>query len=399
MPEFKFTLPSIIELKRDQRLAYNPRHSVLVTGGPGSGKTVVTIFRFLRPILEERDIILFTFNRTLIYSIKGTLKERAEELFGDFDLEKIDNIVENCLATFYQWHKDNIIYFNPEADEVTVAKNFQYFIENTRNNKKFDELFFDEGQDIPGSVYSNIFSLSDIVSVGADRAQNYRGHYPTDEVEDIINEKLNSQTKTLWQYLGINFRNTKQIFELAKKFVPKDMRVQQINHEDLRNGNNPEIEIGLTLNQQLDYIKRIIENNPNSNIGILVHFRKQIICIKEYLEAQKYSCKDDAPEDKSFSYYFSGMDATDERILMKKLRTPFIATFESCKGLEFDIVVMPLFEKSDWAMANLNEEGRPWATPNHYYVAVTRAKNDLFILCDNKPQSLGFYKQPSKASR
>jgi KaiC/GvpD/RAD55 family RecA-like ATPase len=79
MPDFKFSLPPITSLYADQQLAYNPRQPILVTGGPGSGKTVITIYRFLRPVREESDTILFTFNRTLIYSIRGTLRERAEE--------------------------------------------------------------------------------------------------------------------------------------------------------------------------------------------------------------------------------------------------------------------------------------------------------------------------------
>jgi superfamily I DNA/RNA helicase len=44
-------------------------------------------------------------------------------------------------------------------------------------------------------------------------------------------------------------------------------------------------------------------------------------------------------------------------------------------------------------MTNTNDEGRYWATRNHYYVAVTRAKNDIFILCDDKPNVLSFYSQ------
>jgi superfamily I DNA/RNA helicase len=393
MPEFKFALPPITELIADQRLAYAPCKSLLVSGGPGSGKTVVTIYRFLRPMTEEKDIILFTFNRTLIYSIRGTLKDRSEELFGEFDPEKIEAIIENNLATFYQWHKDSVAYFDPNADEATIEKNFKYFIKHKRGNVKFDEMFFDEGQDIPPSVYANIFALTDQVSIGADRSQNYKGHYPTDEVEDIIEEKLTTQEKTKHQYLGTNFRNTRQIFEFAKKFVPKDTRVQAINSTNLRNGNEPEIYTALNQVQQLEYMKRVIEANLSSNIGILVHFGNEIPTIKQYLERHGYSCKNDAPEAKSFSYYCYDMDRDDELVLKKKLRTPFITTFESCKGLEFDIVIMPFFESSDNAMTKVNSEGRNWATKNHYYVAVTRAKNDLIILCNNKPNSLGFYKK------
>jgi DNA helicase IV len=394
MPDFKFSLPPITSLYPDQQLAYNPRQPILVTGGPGSGKTVVTIFRFLRPVRENKDILLFTFNRTLIYSIRGTLRDRAEELFGNFDENQIEIIVENKLATFFKWHSDNIGFFNPQVAEDVCGTNFQNFITNQRRNIKFAELFFDEGQDLPPSIYANAFKLAHSVSVGADKAQNYQGHYPPDAVEDIINTKLNAQTTSLWQYLGGNFRNTKEIFQLAKKFVPNDLRVQGMDTTRLRSGNNPEIEIGFSTAKQFEYIKQIIERNPNSNIGILVHFGNKVIDIKNYLESQGYSCGENATSEKSFSYYKSGMNNNDENIMMKRLKTPFVTTFDSCKGLEFDIVIMPFFEQSDWAMNNNNNDGRPYATRNHYYVAVTRAKNDIFILCDNKPNVLSFYSVP-----
>jgi superfamily I DNA/RNA helicase len=391
MPDFKFSLPLITALYPDQQLAYYPRQSMLVTGGPGSGKTVVTIFRFLRPIRENKDILLFTFNRTLIYSIRGTLRDRAEELFGTLNEEQIEKIVETKLATFYQWHKDNVCYFNPQVTEDVCGINFQNFITNQRKNIKFAELFFDEGQDLPRSVYSSAFKLANSVSVGADKDQNFKGFYPSDNVEDIILEKLNNQSPSKWQLLSGNHRNTKEICELAKKFVPDNLVLQGKSCNGLRSGNAPEIELGFNTTKQLEYILRIITQNPNSNIGILVHFKNKVIDIKNYFESQGLSCKADAQTDKSFSYYYHGMNHTDEIVMMKKLKTPFITTYDSCKGLEFDIVIMPFFEQSNWAMTNKNDEGRFWATRNHYYVAVTRAKNDIFILCDDKPNVLNFF--------
>lgn len=391
MPEFRFTLPAIGALYTDQRLAYDPRESVLVAGGPGSGKTVITIFRFLRAVGDEQDMMLFTFHNTLIYTIRGMLKERSEELFGELDEERINDIVENRLATFFKWHYKNIRFFNERETNDVVGANFRRYIQQKRNGRKFDEIFYDEGQDLPPNVYSKAGELSEIVTVGADRAQNYREYYPEDKLEDIILESLQEQIEIDPYYLGGNHRNTREIFDLAKKFVPDDLRIQGVDSSKLRGGNSPQIETNLSIQSQLDYIRTIIENNPASNIGILVHFKDDVELIKRDLEQNGYSCALDAPEEKSFSYYYNKMDSRDEETLKKQLRTPFIATFESCKGLEFDIVVMPFFELSNVAMEKLNGRGRPWATRSHYYVAVTRAKNDIFILAAYKPNSLSFH--------
>jgi len=350
---------------------------------------VVTIYRFLRAVLEENNNILFTFNKALMYAIKGTLRARSEELFGDLDEEKIKIVIDNQLHTFSKWHTVNISYYNPNLDEAAVGVNFtRYF----KSRGRFDELFFDEGQDLPAAVYANAFILSETVSVGADRAQNYQGHYRADEAEDEIYAQLKKNNEdTAWQILASNFRNTREIFELAKKFVPGDPRVQRMQTAHLRSGNAPEFRIGLTKQQQLDTILRIIEANQASNIGILVHFANEIPAIKAFLIQHNYSCGVDAAPDKSFSYYSHRIEYADETVLMDKVSSPFITTFDSCKGLEFDVVIMPFFEESPAATTKLTDSGRVYVTANHYYVAVTRARNEIYILSSNSPPALSFY--------
>ncbi|WP_025144350.1 3'-5' exonuclease [Pedobacter jeongneungensis] len=393
MPEFKFFLPAITALNSDQQLAYDPRTPMLITGGPGSGKTVVTIYRFLRTVLEQKNIMLFTYNRALIYSIKGTLKDRSEELFGDFDQQQVDQVVDNQLSTFYYWHYSNITYYNPQEAAEETKTNFESY---AAEQGKFDELFFDEGQDLPRTVYQNAFILSEVVSVGADRAQNYKGHYTTDELEDVILEALKSQDPASdRQYLQLNYRNTKEIFEFAKEFMKSDPRVLRMNTDRLKSGNQPDIRLNLNQAQQLNTLLEIIQANANSNIGILVHSTEEITIIKTHLEQNGYSCAMNAPLARSFSYYYYGMSKIDEKAMQVRLSSPFITTFESCKGLEFDVVVLPFFERADVATNTLNKDGRPKATLNHYYVAITRAKTDFFVLCHQKPEVMAFYTPPA----
>jgi len=101
------------------------------------------------------------------------------------------------------------------------------------------------------------------------------------------------------------------------------------------------------------------------------------------------------------------MPRADRNIVESSLQTPFVLTFDSCKGLEFDIVIIPYFEKAEWALTNqrtrtdsngnevreTNADGTPkmWATPNHYYVACTRARSRLYVLYNQKPRIMNFY--------
>lgn len=386
MPDFRFSLPPIATLTKDQQLAYHPRTSILVSGGPGTGKTVVTIFRFLRSINEENRNILFTYNWALIYSIKGTLRAQADELFGSLDEERIKDIISNQIATFYLWHTGNIISYSPDSPNEEVIQNFRAW---AAKNDLMDEMFFDEGQDLPKTVYANANLLANSISVGADRAQNYRNHYAIDAAEDEILAAIREHDENVhWQVLESNFRNTKEIFELAQKFVPEDLRVRRMQTDGLRRGNNPEIKTGLTEQEQFAMILQILDANKASNIGILLHFANEVITLKNFMLENGYSCAADAPAETSFSYYCNEITPRDRRALESKVSSPFITTFDSCKGLEFDIVIMPFFELSRKAMIRRTRTGRPYATPNHYYVGVTRARNEIYILSEAIPPSL-----------
>jgi superfamily I DNA/RNA helicase len=405
MPDFIFRLPSINNLTDAQQIAYYEQRGILITGGPGSGKTVVSIFRFLRQIAEGQNAIFFTYNRTLMSSVRGTLRQRADLLLPDLNETQVERIVNSNIGSMFEWYYANFNVFLKDVSNENIINNFTSHI--TNGNQQFHELFIDEAQDLRPGIIAELYRIASKVSCGADRAQDIQGQY-RGPADDIIFELLQAQSPTtVRQELTQNFRNTKEIFEFARNFVPEDDNVQQIDISLLGTGESPDIIGNLTIEQQLETILQIIKDNPNNNIGILVHTKKEIILIKEFLEKNGYSCAADAADNLSFSYYYSGMDGAHKQAVESKLRTPFILTFESCKGLEFDTVILPFFYKANWALNNfkptndnpeLDASGNPktWATPNHYYVACTRAKSQLYIFFDNKPDILDFWDNEDK---
>ena len=61
-----------------------------------------------------------------------------------------------------------------------------------------------------------------------------------------------------------------------------------------------------------------------------------------------------------------------------------ITTFKSSKGTEFDTVVIPEFDRYNWFIVHghiVNE--------NDYYVAFTRTKLNLFLLCRSGFPNIG----------
>lgn len=401
MPDFIFRLPLDNQLTDAQRIALEYETSIVISGGPGSGKTVVTINRFLIPVKNNQDAMLFTYNRTLLASIKGLLRAKSEEIFGELNEVAINNVIANKVASFSKYY-GGIVY----NEEMAVNGTFTNKI-NSRNGRKYTEIFFDEAQDLTPAVFAKAFVLADKVSCGADNAQNLQGNFPPDEAVEIIFNNLNNQQPTEHQQLEANFRNTKEIFEFARGFVPDDENVQNIDTTELDNGENPEILDNLNRNDQLSKIKEIIENNPTSNIGILVNYGNQVTDIKQYLDNNGYSSQANAPENRSFSYYYNGMPLADELVMFDRMKTPFIVTYDSCKGLEFDIVILPFFNDASNALSkprrrrvndntwieetNVDGTTKMWATPNHYYVGATRARTQLFVLCYVRPSILDFH--------
>lgn len=400
MPDFRFRLPSINDLTDAQQIAYYEQRPTLITGGPGSGKTVVSVFRYLRQIVDNQNAIFFTYNRTLMSAIRGTLRQRADILLPELEENEVEQILNSNIGSFFEWYGAKFHTMLSTEPDDNIRHNFLEFIRNVRR-KKYSEIFIDESQDLRSGIISASYLLGDKVTCGADRSQDLQGNY-VGPADDIIFSLLQRNSLTVRQELTQNFRNTKEIFEFARQFVPEDDNVQELNTNLLNKGEKPDIRDGLSEIQQLDTILKVIQQYPNSNIGILVHTKKQITLIKEFLERYQYSCEKNAIQNKSFSYYYSKMDRSHKDVMENYLKTPFILTFDSCKGLEFDIVIMPFFEKSNWALNNykptnedpeLDANGSPkcWATPNHYYVAATRARSQLFVLFNNKPSILGFW--------
>jgi len=390
MPDFIFNLPSDDILTDIQDMAIYDTNSIIVSGGPGTGKTVVTLKRFIRTLNNDSiDAILFTYNRTLMTNIKGFIRQNPD-IFDEIEAMNFASKIKSL----YQWYYNNVHAYLSEADLDDINRTFE-------NHAILNHILVDEAQDFGSPIISNLHQIGQKITCGTDRAQNLQGRWARNADEEII--QILRRNRTIVKHtLDQNFRNTKQIFEFAKLFVPDDPSVNIINTSNMENGNKPRIKTGESESNQLDLIWDIVQENLNANIGILVHFKKQVKIIRNYFRDKELI--DDSDND-MFSYYYNRMPHPDLERFENKLLTPFITTFDSCKGLEFDIVILPLFEISDWAMRttrnrqdengdwtiveyNADDTEKKWATRNHYYVACTRAKRDLYLFCREEPEVL-----------
>jgi ATP-dependent exoDNAse (exonuclease V) beta subunit len=82
-------------------------------------------------------------------------------------------------------------------------------------------------------------------------------------------------------------------------------------------------------------LRTIIENYTGFNIGVLFPFRNQVESYHSIIADFGFEC----------SKYFSEMTEVEKSKTERDLKSILVTTFISAKGMEFDIVIMPEFDR------------------------------------------------------
>lgn len=326
---YYFEMPSFTDLTSDQRLAVDERDAISLSGGPGTGKTVVSLWRHIRNYdLNIRNSLLLTYSKTLEHYLVLTAK--SENQFASDAIARTKCWISNCI--------DN-----------RVKENF------------FDEIIIDEAQDVEIGNYQIINRRCNTLSYGADEAQSV--YCPEcsslEQLQELFSENEEYE-------LSKNFRNSKEILLFVGSVFPDIHIPYDVLNNSNSTGLKPILQVLGWDNFDNSVADNIIEiandfSEQTHNIGILVPSERQVNQYY-YLLSSRIKC----------SKYHSSMPAFDtlERI--------HITTFKSAKGLEFDTVIIPSFDSYDWFINNMDN-----FSMNDYYVALTRAKLNLYLLCKN----------------
>jgi len=332
MAEFKFRLPLGSELSRQQQRAIDSKQPIFLTGVPGSGKTVVSVYR----LKNHNNSILFTYGKLLRLAIDNTIDDNSK-------------IVENIHNWNWQIDENKKVFLEKRVLDENLSNTIKFFQERCN----YEYIMVDEGQDLELNVYKLLQELTSNLSVSADNAQKVYEHGAMEET--IIKIVPNLKNIELSQ----NFRNSFEIYNFAKEFVPNNSRANDSNMlEKFTQGeaDKPYVYLVSTLNQTFEIIKKIIDNNQGLNIGIL---STDALTVKTYTkELSKF-------------YDISSYTSNDKDV-PQDLKNILITTFKSSKGMEFDIVIMPQIQF-------LNEKDL-----NQYYIGTTRAKTELYFLVIGK---------------
>ena len=336
MAKFQFWLPKLTDLTRIQKQAVIETEAIFLSGVPGTGKTVVSIYR----LKNSDNGILFTYGKLL----KKTILEKILD-----DRLPVDNI-HNWL-----WNQQGE---NREYLEVLVDDEHQ---DDTvrmlhSNGVKFDEILVDEGQDLSIETYKVLSQLTDKLSISADNAQQINNTEEATNEEEIQQFFPNLRRFELDEV----FRSAYELYKFAIQFVPNNARAHNTTLlERLERKNSgadkPLIYIEPNLDGMFETVRDIIDDNPTDNIGILF---EDTVDIKTFAK--------ELSNDYEISVYHSEVSVPDD------LHNIILTTFKSAKGVEFDVVIIPYFKN------------RTQYTPEEYYVGVTRAKNQVHFLSINE---------------
>lgn len=284
---YSFQLPLFTDLTADQRTVLNHPDAVAVSGGPGTGKSVIGLWKHIRNY--------------------DTGNSRSLLLTYTVSLERF--LIESCKLK------------NMDAGS-NVSRTYKW----TSGNKQiaYDEIIVDEAQDVEASKYDILKRYAKIVSYTTDDNQIL---YPDQSTNsDELRKIFGNREFTL----NTNFRNTREITRFVRSLFPNHMiqdgestgPVPQLIHTD----NNAE--------DQLQAVIDIINTypDPTHNIAVLDPFQNTVRSFHSRLQAQGVNC----------SFY------VNEEEELSSIERVHITTFKSSKGLEFNTIIVPNFSSYNW---------------------------------------------------
>ena len=323
---YLFQLPIITQLTIQQQAVLNATGAVAVSGGPGTGKSVVSLWRHIRNHnMGTRNSLLLTYTKSLEYYLKYSASLEDE------------SAGENVNRTY--WWTTHLA------------------------NNEYSEIIVDEAQDVEEEKYHQIKGLTPMVS------------YSADDNQILYPNKQTSQTRLAEIFpdnhcftLEENYRNTYEITQFVRALFPRNLIT--VGQE---NGPKSRVVLsGSSIDKQVKIVTDIINifSSDAHNIAILLPLIK---CHAHEYQTVNYWHERLSNNGVTCSKF------TNEEGDLGVIENVHITTFKSSKGLEFDTLIVPNINMFNRNTANLNV-----VKPNDYYVVFTRAKRNLYLIDDSE---------------
>jgi len=290
--------------------------SMLVAGCAGSGKSVIAMHKAEQIAQQGEDVILIAYTKSLT-GFMSTGKPIGPYRFYYHN----------------QWVKQG----KPQADYIIVdeiqdftQEEIQDFIQAA---KKYYMFFGDTAQSIYKQYGKQTLTIEEIAKLtGLNVLKLYNNYRLPRSVAKITQD-----------YVGVNVDPYKE-----KVYQNKEKSLPYIIYKN-------------SIEEQVDSIKAIVGNNAGKSIGILLPSNELALKVSEELRKKNVGCELKYSTDMKIDTRY--VDTLDFASIMPK-----IMTYHSAKGLQFDIVILPMYNG-----ASDNESRKA------LYVAMTRTMHKLYV--------------------
>ncbi|TAK99752.1 MAG: DNA helicase II [Aquabacterium sp.] len=339
----------------------------VIHGVAGSGKTMILSYRasYLAQAKSAKPILVICFNVPLSAKIRRMLKARGE----------IDNIE---VINFNKWCRRWLVKCNiplPKKPNVSdfhrevVALFLQEFEAGCIPAHAYQAVLIDEGHDFAPEWLGVLAKMVDPVSNSLlllyDDCQSI---YPRERTRQFSFLSVGIQARGRTTILDINYRNTRQILQLAS-VIARDLLSPQSTDEDGvpilkpvgcgRDGESPRVFFLSSPQAEIDKIVDLMaaahrEGHAWADMAVLCRAHWQVEKCKQALHDRGFPITEDISSD----------DFVDAISVM---------TMHVSKGLEFPVVALCGVGGMPVQGTNEKDEAKV------FYVAATRATNKLFV--------------------
>lgn len=290
--------------------------SMLVAGCAGSGKSVIAMHKAEQIAQQGEDVVLIAYTK----SLTGFM-----------------NVGKPIGPYRFYYHNQWVKQGKPQADYIIVdeiqdftQEEIQDFIQAA---KKYYMFFGDTAQSIYKQYGKQTLTIEEIAKLtGLNVLKLYNNYRLPRSVAKITQD-----------YVGVNVDPYKE-----KVYQNKEKSLPYIIYKN-------------SIEEQVDAIKAIVGNNAGKSIGILLPSNELALNVSEELRKKNVGCELKYSTDMKIDTRY--VDTLDFATIMPK-----IMTYHSAKGLQFDIVILPMYNG-----ASDNESRKA------LYVAMTRTMHKLYV--------------------
>ncbi|HVU56083.1 MAG TPA: 3'-5' exonuclease [Puia sp.] len=336
-------LPSFRELSVEQDKIYNlPLTSnYLISGPPGTGKTVIALYRASMYKKQRKMPVLLSRSRLL----SSYIEDAAESLEIEGLIKTYNSWVYTTYWKYFQEKPPQIEDYVFDWKAITPKLYMKIMADRPC-------LLIDEGQDLPPDFYASASLMSENLTVFADENQRITDTQST--FEDI----RRSAGIQIEHKLTRNYRNTRQIAKVAACFyagLPNG--IPDIPDKE---GPSPIIQNTKGLDDAISLICRFEKNYSHFQIGV---FTKSIEFQQILLRRLEGRTKNPV------EFFRAGVAKLPDF----KTAGIKLISFASAKGLEFDAVFLP-------EMQYINMDMQMLENKMLFYVLLSRAREYLYML-------------------